>query len=261
MYKLLELEIFNFCNRTCKWCPNSFIDRRTKIKYLDLKIIYKIGKFLKKNNTIKYISFSRYNEPLYDISYLNKVINILKKFRKDIRFVTNTNGDYLNINNIYKISNIINELTIMNYDDNNHKYDWIIKILSNLQINNDNKFIYGNINNMKICIYKYNENDSCNRGGILNKYNHIKQYNKCFEINKFIGIDYNGNVMPCCNFRSDVLRHKKFILGNLYQDNLNFILNKNKLLLNDIKNIKFNQCKYCNKIYGRYTKNNSSIFY
>ena len=27
--KLIEIEIFSYCNRICWFCPNSFIDRRT----------------------------------------------------------------------------------------------------------------------------------------------------------------------------------------------------------------------------------------
>ena len=35
--RLLEIELFSYCNRKCKWCPNKEIDR-TFYKELDIQI-------------------------------------------------------------------------------------------------------------------------------------------------------------------------------------------------------------------------------
>ena len=35
--KLIEIELFSYCNRTCKWCPNKKI-KRDKWKYLPEEI-------------------------------------------------------------------------------------------------------------------------------------------------------------------------------------------------------------------------------
>ena len=45
--RLIEIELFSYCNRTCSFCPNSFIDRLSFNELLDIKIFKKIIKELK----------------------------------------------------------------------------------------------------------------------------------------------------------------------------------------------------------------------
>ena len=40
--RLVEVEIYNFCNRTCSFCPNSFIDRRSEFIELPESIFLKL---------------------------------------------------------------------------------------------------------------------------------------------------------------------------------------------------------------------------
>ena len=56
--RLIELELFSFCNRTCSFCPNNFIDRLTDNKLLDIDIFKKIINELVEFNYSNYISFS-----------------------------------------------------------------------------------------------------------------------------------------------------------------------------------------------------------
>jgi radical SAM protein with 4Fe4S-binding SPASM domain len=37
----------------------------------------------------------------------------------------------------------------------------------------------------------------------------------CSFVFRNFTMDYDGNVMPCCNLRSDIAEHKPFILGNV----------------------------------------------
>jgi radical SAM protein with 4Fe4S-binding SPASM domain len=95
--------------------------------------------------------------------------------------------------------------------------------------------------------------------GIEKKY--IRDF-PCYEPNYFIGIDYTGDVVPCCNIRSDINNHKPYVLGNVKDNALGDILNS-------IFAIKFRRCvnnlnfpvvcKSCSKESGRYTSENPSI--
>ena len=38
--KLVEIEIFNYCNRTCEFCPNETIDRKSKVIELPMFLEY-----------------------------------------------------------------------------------------------------------------------------------------------------------------------------------------------------------------------------
>ena len=118
--KLIEIELFSFCNRECSFCPNSFIDRHTNNKLLDVEVFKKIINELAKFNYSNYISFSRYNEPLSHRDILEDRIKYVRKVLPDTKLVMNTNGDY-----DWKDIDI-DELTIMDYD-NNMKWNYLIR--------------------------------------------------------------------------------------------------------------------------------------
>lgn len=216
--------------------------------------MHNIGQYLQSINYNNYISFSRYNEPLANIDYLIKSISILKKYASNAKYVTNTNGDFLTKDNIEQLIGYIDELTVMYYDCNGRED--LRKILNNvITVNNID---YGEFNEMKVCI-NHNTFDKNSRGGILDEYNCHRNINKCFEPFYFVGVDYNGNVMPCCNFRGDYVNHKTTICGNLFENSFKKIMvgKKYKSIINSL----YEKCKCCNKINGRYTRSNPSIFY
>ncbi len=75
----------------------------------------------------------------------------------------------------------------------------------------------------------------------------------CDEPKKFIAIDYNGNVMPCCHMRSDNPKHDPYILGNVKDRTLKSIVEskkatdiRNKLKSTDYKSFP-KPCYHCHK--------------
>ena len=92
--RLVELELWSYCNRKCVWCPNAFIDRHSN-QYIDYIILKNLIQSLKNINYKGYITFSRYNEPLAYPNMLNRVCKYLKQELPECTLVTNTNGDYL----------------------------------------------------------------------------------------------------------------------------------------------------------------------
>ena len=57
----IDIEFHSKCNRTCEWCPNSFLDRISEDKILDKNVYTKLLKDLKANNfgTMTYNTNSR----------------------------------------------------------------------------------------------------------------------------------------------------------------------------------------------------------
>ena len=67
------------------------------------------------------------------------------------------------------------------------------------------------------------------RGGALEELSlEERRTEPCLEPDRFIGIDYNGKVMPCCVTRSDIDTHQDFILGDTKTQNINEIFNSEK---------------------------------
>lgn len=217
-------------------------------------------------NYDKYITFSRYNEPLVFPTYLKKACEYIKRELPEVKLITNTNGDFLDN---WRFELPIDEISIMDYD--NRGLDWCRKRLKACGCTIDaieEPYIYAHYKDMKI-LYFTNWSQHCiinNRGGSLPEYNKkIRDY-KCTEPNYFIGINYDGTVSPCCNIRNDIESHRDYILGDLNKNSLEEILesNKRKDFILNCNNAVFEEkspCYQCLNTGGRYTKEKGGIRY
>jgi radical SAM protein with 4Fe4S-binding SPASM domain len=222
------------------------------------------------------ITFSRFNEPTYNIDLLNKRIKQTKQILPYIETIVNTNGDYLTKENLNKINLKLDKIDIMDYDCLGVK-----KIIDkidqcNIKINNideNQKIIKGTYKNNITVSYHINwpkNNKLEDRGGLLEGniyHNNIKlQWKKrkkerekpCLIPTKYLTINYKGNITPCCHIRSDHNKHKEYILGNVKQQSLVDIYhsNKAKKIRESAKKGSFKEhnlepCLYCQK-YNRY---------
>lgn len=239
--RIIELELFNYCNRVCSWCPNKDLKKRQKqFKKLKDSTFKRFIKDLKKIDYKGYITFSRYNEPFSNFKILLSKARYIKKHLKDVKLVTNTNGDFVSYKKLFKASKYFSEITIMNYDKKSFVLDKKI----------EKEETYFEINGCKIAIFS--EFDICDRGGILKDVSDIKRTDRCLEPLRFLAIDYTGDVMPCCNLRHEF--HKNYILGNINDKSILdiFASKKREKIINQIPNIK--PCFYCTKKPGRHTR-------
>jgi len=238
--RLLELELFSFCNRTCNFCPNHYIDRLSDNKILDIEVFKKLIAELKSENYTGVISFSRYCEPFAFRDILEERIKYIRKELPNIKLVCNTNGDY----DWEGID--LDELTIMDYDIKMKKEDL------GLYKRDKKPFIV-----RKMRLGKIN-----NRGGALDIRKKFVRDFPCLEPSYFVGIDFNGSVNPCCNIRSDVHSHMDYVLGNLHSESLTDILlaDKSVSFRNRAKSCNFDDiCLSCSKEAGRYTSDQPNI--
>ncbi|MGL6098061.1 MAG: SPASM domain-containing protein [Fusobacteriaceae bacterium] len=233
--RIVEIELFNFCNRTCNWCPNKNYPERQDakvIKFLDFEVLKKLISDLKKIGYRGVISFSRYNEPFYDFENNFHIFKYIKEELPNCRMVSNTNGDYINDFILNKASEIFSEITIMDYDNTKDES-------------------YYKIGDCEILISKplFEIND---RGGCMPEYSSVLRTKPCFEPKYFLAIDYTGDVMPCCNMRHE--SHSKYILGNIKSNSILEIMenDKRKSIMIDVPMI--SPCRFCIKKPGRHTR-------
>lgn len=234
---LVEIEVFSFCNRKCWFCPNSYMDRFSNNNYMDENTYLNLLKDLQSIDYDKTISYSRYNEPLADRIILQR-LEQARKALPNAALHTNTNGDYLNhdyISNLYDSG--LNSLNIQIYlaKDEEFTEETISKKTASIaerinlpyeiaySVPNEWYEIHFKFKDMTIRSYARNfEINGCNRGGLIeiSDQPHIIRTSPCASVFNHIYIDYNANVMPCCNMRSDSAEHQKFILGNLQNSNI-----------------------------------------
>lgn len=236
----MEIELFSFCNRTCSFCPNHYVDRISENKILPIHLFEKVIDELVSYNFSNYISLSRYCEPLAFRDILDPRIEHIRKKLPNVTIVANTNGDY----NYEGVD--IDELTVMDYD---FKLD---KEMLGTVMRPTKPYL---VRNMRLGKINY-------RGGALKVHKKFERDFPCYEPVHFIGIDFNGSVMPCCNLRSDVSLHENYILGNIENNTLLEIYNNqhSKDFRHKVGNLDFPEvCVRCTKKSGRYTSEKPNI--
>lgn len=265
--RLIEIEVFSFCNRRCWFCPNSFIDRHSDNHVMSDEMYIKILSDLAEISYDQEITYSRYNEPL---AYKNIILHRIREARNILplcKLRTNTNGDYINLNYIEELrDNGLNELFIQQYLTNNELYNHnkikekmlqkiekigleyrLITDIDNQRIEYE-LIISGMVVHLRARNFGVEGSARTQQVKQQSDVSYIRTH-PCKQPYNNMYIDYNGNVMVCCNTRSDILEHQNGIMGNIKNQNLWNIYNDSKYNIwrENLKNYspKTGICKDC----------------
>lgn len=229
----IEIEPHSYCNRTCWFCPNSFIDRRSKTHFMDRDILLQLIKDLQQINYDKTISFTRYSEPFGNTHFFDS----LTLFKNNLPHATlhaNTNGDYLTNETLekayYSGLKSLNIQLYLNKDDSfsiksiSNMANKLLKRCSNLSAKLiiqkkdwvEYRCTYKDMQiNMYARDFKVNGTDRSDID-VLSLKNNRKS--PCLKVFTDVYIDYNSSVVPCCNIRSDYNKHSSYLFGKLNKE-------------------------------------------
>jgi hypothetical protein len=234
----VEIGISSYCNRTCSYCPNSFVDRRSVDNQMSDELFDSIVRQLKEINYSKTITIHRYNEPFADFPYALKRIKALKHLLPNSRLEISTNGDYLNKERLVQLGENLTErdgvhitLHFMKQDkDYEKRKEELRKIVQGLgfmhtEYNETNLKTSTWLNFGQKCKIEYRVINFwastptqmiTDRGEALSELKTIKARTlPCFTTVSQMQIEYDGSLQPCCNIHSSVKSHDKFSLGKL----------------------------------------------
>ncbi|HKW09750.1 MAG TPA: radical SAM protein, partial [Gemmatimonadaceae bacterium] len=93
--ELIEVETVSYCNRTCSFCPNQFIDRRSEKHVMPEHAWQTVLTGLRELDYDGTFVWSRYSEPLSERRILDRIREV-RAAAPRCRICANTNGDYLN---------------------------------------------------------------------------------------------------------------------------------------------------------------------
>lgn len=228
--RMVEIEVFSYCNRHCWFCPNSFIDRRSINKLMDPKVYSSIIDSLASIQYRGMITFSRYNEPLSDLVILDRIAEAREKL-PNATLHTNTNGDYLNMELLPMLYEAgLRSLNIQLYLANDEQYEHEaikkkaahtlrrLPLPSRVVVDNPGEWYQLELDYRDMSIKMYGRNFAINgtsRGNQLDINRGYVRTSPCLMPYWSVYIDFNGAVMPCCNLRSDIPSHVEYISGNL----------------------------------------------
>lgn len=232
MVRLVELEPHSYCNRTCWFCPNSYLDRRSNTKFMDESILQKLIHGLAEINYDQTISFTRYSEPFgNDVFY-----STLKKIRSSLPRATlhaNTNGDFLTDTTLSKAyESGLNSLNIQLYLPQHQPFEYtyiqglaektlkkIPSLKATLSQKTDDWIEFAcTFKTMHIRMYARDFRKNGNpRGDIIPSPSLSNRASPCFLPFSDLYIDHTGDVVPCCNIRSDDPKQRAYVLGNIQE--------------------------------------------
>ena len=260
-FKNVYIEITNSCNLNCDFC----IKNKRKNKFINIDEFKILLNKLK--DYTNYLYFHVLGEPLLhpkineliDIASSNFKINITTNGYLIDRIKDNKNIRQLNISlhsfdDKYKVS-------LNNYLDNVfNTVDELIKNNTYISLrlwvkNKYNKNIIDYINNRYNTNVDYNvEQYTLNDKLFINNFHEFiwpdlnndtyDEIGTCYGLIDHIGILVDGTIIPCClDSRGDIN------LGNIYENNLNEILESDRVnnIINNFKNNKKCEelCKHC----------------
>jgi len=236
--RFIEIELFAFCNRKCWFCPNSEIDRITNKSVMPNSMYENVLTQLAEISFSGEMTFSRYNEPLAKKDLFLERLRMARNYLPTAKLRTNTNGDYLDADYVGELRDAgLNELFVQQYLGNDESYDHsrikseIYKTAEHLGFSysvisdlGDQRFEI-NLNTVGITVHVRGRNFELEGSGrtdrvkkaISSGYVRTKS---CAQPFHNMYVDYNGNVMVCCNARSDISEHSNGLMGNVGEKKL-----------------------------------------
>ena len=237
----VELNITELCNRTCSFCPRSNPDiYPNKNLHMSISTAQKIKQDLLDAKYKGLVHICGFGEPLLH----NNFLNLLSIFSKDFHLAVTTNGDRL-LNGYYTPQDLqetgLSRLFVDSYDGED-QFKSFEELLVSYSSYYKIRKVFDTGSPLLTQQFMFN-----NRGGLISGQKNSNFKNPCYLPMYKILIDWNGDVILCCNNWSRLKPH----LGNINLESLVNIWNSEKLC--DVrKNLlkgqrqKYPACKNCN---------------
>ncbi len=238
---IVSIETTTYCNLRCSFCPNSKYERgliKNK-KLMDINLFKKIINELSEQGYLGAVNLHFYGEPLTDNRLAELVAYTRKKVQK-AKININTNGILLDIPLYKKLV----EAGVNCFHVSQHTNTIPPKIKEVLEYlktrpKKENKIEYRIFNENFIS----EDSTMCNRGGEI-KVENIPDLPSCLYPPKEVVIDWQGNILLCCNDY-----HSTIKFGNVKNKKLIEIWDspRYKKIRRELKNKKYDLeiCKKC----------------
>jgi MoaA/NifB/PqqE/SkfB family radical SAM enzyme len=233
----VEIETHSYCNRRCEYCPNVVGDRLGENVQMPEQMYLRIIRDLGEIDYSGTIVLTGYNEPLADRVVVNRIAQARAACAK-ASIELYTNGDYLDPEYLAALADA--GLTYLHVsihvkpgDRYSGKYaiermfEVCVRIGIPAKIDSirAGEWVYARIpyRGMKIDMRAVNftakgasVQRGTNRGGLVDavEVRGIRT-EPCHFVFGHFNIGFTGNIMPCCNLRSDRPEHARYRIGNI----------------------------------------------
>lgn len=235
--ELVEFETTSYCNRTCSFCPNSFIDRLSEKLTMPEPTWQAILAGLEGVDYDGTLVWSRYSEPLSERRILDRIVQI-RRAAPRCRICINSNGDFLDADYLRELEEAgLDRLWVDIYFPDEEAYDietarsYHAKFLKRIdrdcelvasspelthRIASDRAEIVTHVRN----VAAMKALDLSDRGGLVQIARETIRDAPCYAPYKHLVIDWDGSVVICCQLRSDSPGHRKAVVGRIGEEGL-----------------------------------------
>lgn len=227
----ITLEMFDYCNRKCPYCPVALIDRRGAPRLMPDGVFDRIVSDLAEINFAGSICLNLFNEPMAH----GRTYEAIARFKAAVpqaKVWFTSNGDYLNAKTLERLSDLgLARIVISLHVDEGQTYDDAKQItrLSQLSARTGRPFVLdkfrpgfdfrarGRYKKIELTVKSANYlAHGTNRGGALEDIPVVRpRETPCDRPFHDLTIAWNGNVYPCCQFVEGLDAHAPFIAGNV----------------------------------------------
>lgn len=228
--RVVEIENHSYCNRTCAFCPNAFIDRRSGNMLMEDALYERIVDDLASIGYRQSLVWSRYHEPLAHSSIFERVGRARSRL-PEAYLVLISNGDYLNRETLRQLESAgANRLMLDLYlaegkervpsEIESEKRKFVAR--TGLELSPVGEFDYrclGSSIQITMGIPCYTGEHVSTRAGLVS-IEGLRSYQRrtiCFNPLHSVVVDYNGKGMLCCQVRSDSAQQSSAVIGDLTQ--------------------------------------------
>lgn len=230
----VELENHSYCNRTCWFCPNAFLDRRSKSIIMTDEVFGKILANLAEIDYSELLEWSGYAEHFAEPSFLLRLAES-RKVLPHARLIVFTNGDYLDRDMLDYVLSLRAKVHVDIYppegdEFNEKKIEAAIQKFQkrtgyNVLPKEPDKGGWGDydirnaageiVSSLKVG--KYTTDNIYTRGGAMNipKRATYQRTAVCMKPVYHMNVNYDGNGMLCCHTRTDFEGHKDAVIADL----------------------------------------------
>ena len=229
--ELIEVETTSYCNRTCSFCPNSSIDRRSEKVIMPEACWDNILRDLHDCDYDGSFFWCRYSEPLSERRIIERIAEV-RRAAPQSHICIDSNGDYLDGAFLAElVAAGLDYLLVDLYMPDADTYDldaardyherFLERIGASATIQTTVPELSSRIDAIGIQVIVVVRNSASmqrgmsNRGGLVTHARRTQRVAPCYAPSRHLVIDWDGSVVACCQVRSDVAQHRDAVVAQV----------------------------------------------
>lgn len=235
----IEVETTSFCNRVCSFCPNAFLDRRSRPSLMPEAAWQAILDGLREVDYRGTFVWSRYSEPISEEGLVARVRQV-REAAPRCRIAINSNGDYLDGRKLDALreaglDRLMVDLYLAEDEVDNTDSARICeeRFLTRVgrtakRVETEPELVARLDDPLEVVTHVRNARSLSavyysDRGGLMPQAGRPRRVSPCFIPYKQLTIDWDGSVVPCCQVRSDAAAHREAVVCRLGENGVGLV--------------------------------------